>query len=335
MSTPSSELEGLWQQIVLPTIGHLNGLLVSDVDAANRAWAGLDKSGCRHLLVEVPPGSEIILDRTRGLEVSTEELEIGSHPSALYVDLRCTDPTLNATFSAVVADVIKAIEDPDVAPRQAVVKCLDRWKWFWKTDQAELSHQAALGLFGELWFLSRWVGPVTTDTLLHWTGPARSRHDFQWLETSIEVKCSSLKGGSRPTHRITQLSQLDDPEEGQLHLFSLHVTRDDLAQNSLSRLVDHLTADLEKSDPDAARMFREKLAETGYNPAFADRYDTRYRVVSEALYKVVPGFPRLTPASFVGGLPGGVGDVSYILDMAACETWKVASNPTEFDLPAS
>lgn len=39
---------------------------------------------------------------------------------------------------------------------------------------------------------------------------------------------------------------------------------------------------------------------------------------------VGPGFPRLTVDSFFGGLLAGISNVSYVLDMAACDPWLVA-----------
>lgn len=332
MSTTNSDLEEVWRQISAPRPGQLNGRLLTPPEEPSEGWAALDSERCRHLLVNVPPGTEPLVEQTRGMQVSTEELQIGADPTALFIDLRCSDPTLNSTFSAVVIDVLQALQGGLTDARQGVVACLERWKWFWRAEQGELSQREALGLFGELWFLSRWLTPVTAERLRHWTGPTRFRHDFQWREVSVEVKCTSIRSESRPTHRVTHLSQLEDPERGRLLLYSLHVTRDDLALNTLPRLVAHLTSELEQSSTDALRIFREKLAEAGYNPALSARYGTSYRILSEGLYEVADDFPRLTAGSFSGGLPAGVGDVSYILDMAACEAWKRASNPAEFDL---
>jgi hypothetical protein len=47
------------------------------------------------------------------------------------------------------------------------------------------------------------------------------------------------------------------------------------------------------------------------------------------MYSVGAGFPRLTLDSFPSGLPAGIGNVSYVLDMAACDGWLVATAPIE------
>jgi hypothetical protein len=48
------------------------------------------------------------------------------------------------------------------------------------------------------------------------------------------------------------------------------------------------------------------------------------------MYRLGPGFPRLTLDSFPSGLPAGIGNVSYVLDMAACDSWLVSTLPEEW-----
>ena len=51
--------------------------------------------------------------------------------------------------------------------------------------------------------------------------------------------------------------------------------------------------------------------------------------LAEELYRVGPGFPRLTRASVSDGVPAGVGDITYSVDLAACAPWRFASRPEE------
>jgi len=156
-----------------------------------------------------------------------------------------------------------------------------------------------------------------------------SRHDFQWPEHSVEVKAATRRADGAILHRIHHLDQLADPEQGQLLLFSLVVVRDQLAHNTLPDLVDRIGASLH-TEPHAHDEFLSKLGLRGYSPAYAQRYSTPYRIVGERLYSVGQGFPRLTIASFSDGLPDGVTDVSYVIDMAVCGQWLVASSPDEW-----
>ncbi|MDQ4043998.1 MAG: PD-(D/E)XK motif protein, partial [Chloroflexota bacterium] len=190
------------------------------------------------------------------------------------------------------------------------------------------SAQDALGLFAELWFLHRWTtgSPSVIDA---WTASAGSRHDFQSPTRSVEVKAAARRADGAVLHRVQHLDQLADPEQGQLFLFSLHVVRDQLAQNTLPNLVERVAAALQ-GEPLARDEFSRKLGRRGYSPAHAHAYNTPYRVLSERLYTVTAGFPRLIGGSFANGLPTGIADVSYVIDMAVCDPWLVASGPDQW-----
>jgi len=212
----------------------------------------------------------------------------------------------------------------------AVVAALARWQWFWGVESGRLSAQDALGLFGELWFFHRWAGDVP-GVLAAWTASTGSRHDFQWPERSVEVKAASRRADGAVVHKIQNLDQLADPEEGRLFLFSIRVVRDQLAHNSLPELVDRIGETL-RGNPQARDEFSRKLGQRGYSPAHRHRYETPYRVLGEHLYTVDGAFPRLTVHSFAGGLPPGIADVSYMIDMAVCDQWLVATGPRGWTL---
>jgi hypothetical protein len=265
---------------------------------------------------------------TRGLEVSTDDLIIGGSPSRKYIRLLCSDPAHYQTFTALCESIITAIAADPKEPKAAVVRCLERWRSFWMLDQTALSREQALGLFGELWFLSRWMGTLSLSSVSKWQGPLGSRHDFQWPVASVEIKTSASNTALSPVHFIASLDQLDDPETGQLYFFSLHVADDNLAANSLPVLVERISSEI-ASNPEVSSFFLERPARAGYNPAEAERYARPLRVLGEELYRVDGLFPRLTRSTFGSGLPQGIGDVSYSLSMNACASWRIASSPLD------
>ena len=211
---------------------------------------------------------------------------------------------------------------------KAVTGCLERWRSFWLVNQAGLSREAALGLFGELWFLARWLKPITTSRLDGWLGPRGSRHDFQWIEASFEVKTAATSLSSAPVHFISNIDQLSEPESGNLYFFSLHVTDDALAANTLPSLVQLITSMLVE-DEFCLNEFFKKLADAGYSPAHAEYYQRTLRIVSEGLYAVRPDFPRVTRASFRIEVPNAIQDISYSLAMGACGPWRIATSPSD------
>jgi len=308
--------------------GELVGVRAPSMPLQTDVWISKDDAGEWHLLVEVPAQTAPVTRfASKGLEIAIRELRVGGRAPRNYLDLCCHDPLYQKTFAAVACDIAGAIQTSPEDPRNAVVRSLERWRSFWAVDPAGLSQKEALGLFGELWFMLRWMRSVDRRSIDRWQGPLGARHDFQWQAASIEVKTATA--GSRGIiHEIASLDQLDDPETGSLYLFSLHVADDALGANTLPALVEIVFAGL-APDEDAKRLFAERLAKVGYSPGDAERYARRLRVIREELYKVDGSFPRLTRSTFLGGLPTGVEAVSYALDMAACAPWQIASGPSD------
>lgn len=316
------EFQSRWKDLPVPATPAQ--LEATEAAAGTGVWIARDHSNRQHLLVRVP--NEVTLDvtGTHGLSVSVARHRIPDQPDAAYIDLVCLDPAVVATFAAVAADIAEeaAQASPD-ARRSQVIIALNEWRWFWGVDPTRLSATDAIGLFGELWFLIRWVG-VSADSVQAWDASIGARHDFQWPAHSVEIKATSRSGPI--VHTIQHLEQLEDAETGDLYLYSLRVSRDALAANTLNSLVDVATATLNEQ-PGVRADLLTKLGQRGYTPAGRDQSAVPYRVVEESLYKVTDDFPRLTRDSFPAGLPNAITRVSYELDMSACVGFRVASTP--------
>ncbi len=185
-----------------------------------------------------------------------------------------------------------------------------------------------IGLFAELWFLEYWLGGADEQTIAAWRGPFGDRHDFKWPAASVEVKGTSVRSDGAADHRISTLDQLEDAAQGKLYLFSLRVRPDTLAAHSLVASVDRIRQKLQAS-PGLLVMFDELLGRAGYSPAHREKYAGTLRVVAEELYEVTDSFPRLTATSFANGVPAGINDITYTLDLAACQQWLVATSPAK------
>jgi hypothetical protein len=318
-----AELDKAWQSLTTPdSTQQLEAAPISGDDA----WVAIDYEGRRHLLLRVPDGTEAPPTLTRGLRVTVARHQVRGAEPADYLDLVCLSDGMAVTFTAVAADIGAEAgpESPELRVA-AVVAALGRWQWFWGLESDQLSERDALGLFAELWFLQRWEGGGGA-VVAAWTASSGSRHDFQWPKRSVEVKATGRRADGAVLHRVQHLDQLADPEQGLLYLFSLRVVRDELAHNTLPDIVDRVIETL-KGDALAKEDFAKKLGQRGYSPAFRQAHETPYRILGEQMYRVAPGFPRLTLESFPDGVPEGIGTVSYVLDMAACDDWLVATSP--------
>jgi hypothetical protein len=319
------DLETIWENLVDPAV---KGDLVGEPapESATGAMLAVDGEGRRHLLIPAPAGAEDLSQPPiRGIGVSVDDLRVDDRPVHRYFDVACKDMTMHENFSAVVLEILEGLGDADdVGARLDSI--FNRWRWFWKVAPEAMSPETAIGLFGELWFMEFWLDPVGAEVLDVWTGPLGDRHDFKWPQASIEVKTTRVKSDGPARHRISRLDQLEDPESGTLHLFSLRVAIDEIGGHSLNRSIDRLREQLARS-PELIATFEERIGLVGYNPSHAHHYEVPFRVVGEELYRVGDAFPRLTAESFSGGLPAGVDDVGYTVDLAACGNWRMATKP--------
>ncbi|MFO0840673.1 MAG: PD-(D/E)XK motif protein [Phycisphaerae bacterium] len=325
------ELESSWNTTAPPaTPGGISGKRAVGLPADRPVYLAVDSQRRRHLLIQIPDATAPVQQReTRSLEVTTARFTVATNPEALYVDLICTDPAQHPTFSAIAQDLIRSVRQTPGPLRDSILSALGRWRAFWAVKTTGMSREDALGLFGELWFLRRWLGTVSATTMKRWQATDSARHDFQWPSASVEVKTATTQSAGAPVHRIASLEQLAYPEQGQLYLFSLQVCDDALAANTLHGLVASLTADLQ-ADFQALSDFNDKLAVRGYSPVDQQAPSRTLRILAERLYRVDASFPRLTRRTFQPtGLPAGIVGMDYQLDLAVCDRWLAATAPTD------
>jgi hypothetical protein len=316
------EFQAVWKSLPSPT--QPGQLEAREAAPASGVWIARDASDHQHLLVQVPDGTRLDISGTHGLGVQVTRHRVPDRADATYIDLACLDPAVAATFAAVAADIANQAVRADPRSRLSdVVRALNEWRWFWGVDPAHLTAADAVGLFGELWFMIQWTG-VSPVSVQAWHASEGSRHDFQWPEHSVEAKATSRSGPV--VHTVQNLQQLEDPENGILYLFSLRVARDALAANTVSSLAE-IAVNALGDQPDARADLLQKLGRRGYTPAERHQAVVPYRVIEQGLYSVVGGFPRLTRASFIRGMPAGIGNVSYQLEMAACHEWLTGTGP--------
>lgn len=325
------ELETSWATLELPkSPDGISGRRAMAMPRGQPVYLAVDGRGRRHLLILIPDDTAPLSKReTRGLEVTTARYQVESNPEALYVDLVCVDQTQNPTFGAVAQDMLRILARPHGLTRDTIISALARWSAFWSTGTDGMSREKALGLFGELWFMQGWLSPVNAGIVGRWQATQDARHDYQWPAVSVEVKTTESRPHEEPRHLVSSLDQMDDPEQGQLLLFSLQVCEDALAANSLHSLVEGLAAEL-RGDLQALANLDRKLTIRGYSPADRTNPAKRFRILAERLYRVGEGFPRITRRTFQpSGLPSGVVNVGYTIDLAACRQWLVATTPTD------
>lgn len=286
-------------------------------DVTDRLLAALDSEARRHLLVALQTNEEHLRDEeSRGLSVDTRELNLPDHTLAHYLDLTCYDAAGHDAFDLIGGELAAGLATGALAPATLVARVLGKWRRFWgQLPRSLLSREEQVGLFAEVWFLLHWLVPACGSAVAtqRWRGPFAARHDFEWSGRSVEAKASTVVRGG--VFRIHGLDQLDPPSGGELLFFALRLREEAGAPHSLPGLIAETRTALE-TDAEALTRFETTLAQGGYSPLHETDYaQTLWRIVEERLYSVDATFPKLTPASLPGGLPPGISEIVYTLDL--------------------
>ncbi|AMV40489.1 PD-(D/E)XK motif protein [Planctomyces sp. SH-PL62] len=318
-------LETLWQEIsndpARPEAGYLSRRVGIDSPCDMRAAIEFP-AGNRVLLVGVPSGPLARagkLPRSAGIEVSQISM---AKPRAgqATVAVRLIESRYADIYTVVCEDLARhlgrAADGPAAA--EALVARLRKWQQFLdRTAPEGLAPPARQGLFGELKFLQTLLGSsidarVAVDA---WRGPLAADQDFQFSESSVEVKSTTAK-----FHQVLEIAserQLD--AEGLLFVLHLSLEERPSGAETLPALVAAVRASL-AGEALPSESFESRLIDAGYLDAHSPQYlETGYAIRAANYFQVAGDFPRIVEA----GLKVGVGAVRYSISVAECMRHRV------------
>jgi hypothetical protein len=217
--------------------------------------------------------------------------------------LECTDDKLADAFLVLVLDLTRrmaSISGEITWP--LILMWVEEWQFLLGRKHL-LSPEQQLGLWGELWVMSR---ATDTDSLFGaWLGPDQEPVDFFYDSIGLEVKVTRRAN----VHHVSQ-TQVDRPRgEFKTYLLSMWVGVDSNQGISLAEKVDLLLNRV--SDPTA---FLRRLAQVGYSPQDRGEYDTKFLVLEAPRWFRAEDVPR------VREIDEGVSNVRYVvtLDVDDC-----------------
>lgn len=227
-----------------------------------------------------------------------------------FLDLTCLSHDLETVFGEVVDEMLARITAGASCVSAANSTIEDFRSLLMRTSGREVEVTTVAGLIGELLILNRLLDRASSSWRA-WRGPTGDRHDFRTGSTSLEVK-TTLRS-STPVITIHGLEQLEPPSGGSLHLIRLvlePVNGGILSISSLAR------GALNKAD-DPERL-RGLISAIGCDDFDAPDWNHHsFRLESETVYEVRPGFPRLTSSMLTTRtVPAGVSGVSYQIDLS-------------------
>lgn len=150
--------------------------------------------------------------KSRGMEAQIVELP-DDDPEHATLELVLISPEFKDIFTCLVEDIADQIKDEksESSMVNRFVGRLLKWQQFLDKYVSEgLSDEAQRGLYGELWFMRRYLltSLGTAPGIDAWSGPEGSPQDFRFGGCAIEVKTTISKQHEKIT--ITNEQQLDD-----------------------------------------------------------------------------------------------------------------------------
>jgi|SRR6478736_23711 len=275
--------------------------------------------GCFEVLQDAPPGSDYSLIRKFGAAYAarsrdglpslllplstapmgaigrrTEGLELIPHSSTLFSDgvcswtapaasLVCRNAELLESFAVLTLDVIRKSEHDN--RWEIVVSAVESWLSL-LAPKGRPTAEAELGLWGELWFLSRGDGP--SRLLPAWLGPSGDSIDFLIDGVGAEIKASRV----RHRHFVSQ-DQVDRPLGDFPTWFLSMWVKGTAGGDGLT--VPALVQQVLQCSSDRGDALKRILA-AGYSPADKNSYVSTFVVLEEPAWFAATHVPRVRSA---------------------------------------
>ena len=101
-------------------------------DLSSRVFSALDSEKQRHILVQLEPDDLPYNDhQSRGIQVTTRELNVHGQEPSRYIDLLCLDIAGYSGFDLIGSEIITELAKGNRSPSEIVHQVLAKWRRFW------------------------------------------------------------------------------------------------------------------------------------------------------------------------------------------------------------
>ena len=291
--------------------------ILKKVDTNNKIkiFFGLSKEGKKRLAFQSIDAIEQI-ESTKIINVSYYK----DNENFYWLSFDLEDNKFANLFYTFCSDMVNSLSDLSDAKKELeyIKNRFYNWKkMFQNVTTKDLSEEKEQGIFGELYFLYKYMIPKygVDSSILSWSGPLKFNKDFSINDTWYEVKTSSV---SSTNIKITSLSQLDSDNDGFLTVVKVEKMSPEFtgSMSSVYSLIQAIMAQINsiKIQDD----FLNKLVEYGLGPDnnFGSR---KFDVKNIKLYLVNDDFPRLTKNVITHE---EIDNISYLLNLSGIEKFK-------------
>lgn len=187
------------------------------------------------------------------------------------------------------------------------------WQEFMRKGAQPLSPESEIGLFGELTLLNSLLdtGLAPNYVINAWVGPLDHLQDFEIGTGAIEVKTTLSKQNF--VAKIGSLEQLDDRLRKPLFLAGLKINQTEIdltLPDLINKLINRINP-----DPEAARVFNERLLSAGYLDSHSSKYQRKFQLQKLFFAEVGENFPRIIN----GMISAEIKRVTYEIDIMRFE----------------
>lgn len=323
-----------WRDIAPPSsTDSLNARRVDADMLWNFFWArGVDR-GCQLILRHATESSTgVRLPRLRDIDIS---LTTSDRDQSRTLVFRLLDPSHRDIFYRLCLDIMGAAADAD-SEREALAATLARtWRWhhLLRGGDGRLSSEELKGLIGELLVLERLLLSRLSamDAVSSWRGPLDAPKDFELGRIALESK--ARRGAATPFVAISSEHQLDTSGVDALFLHVVELDEapeDDAGSFTALDIVDRIRLQILCTDPGAVDKYDSLLIAAGFRRD-DDYSDSRWVEGKSRLYRVDPGFPRISADE----VSAGITNVRYSVALKECEPFLCDERTLEVALKGS
>ena len=263
----------------------------------------------------VIPGDTVKL--SNGFQLSAQTLmDPTSKESLPFIELSNIGNIDVILFGAFLDELLKTIEDGKGSLLEEIKNLLDKWKGMLTLDTEKvMSLRSVIGLFGELLLLDHLVNIKKIAALDNWVGPNGNRHDFEFLQHSVEVKSTTVKNGNEI--HVSGVTQLEPYPRKSVAILRIKL---EIEPNGIS--LPKLIEKIKKADSFNSEKFSEKLVKYGYH---ADKEYLYTKICFQPTeFQIIPvnsKFPRITAKSLLEIDPTlRIKEIGYVVNVAGLET---------------
>jgi|LSQX01.3.fsa_nt_gb hypothetical protein len=307
------KIENIWKELE-DDQSLISGLIYKRYSAeiSQDIFIGLKKPGsfrCLGFLIDSKQSFDFLKWNTIK-EIKLEFFQKEDDKTKKFLLVLLVNPTHQSIFSTLCHDLINHVKDfgsEEKLIQNLTIRLGDWQNLFEKLGEQGLSDEAQRGLFGELFFLRKFLQTNTNSKYCidSWKGPEKAVQDFQFSDWAVEVK--TTHGKNHQKIYIASERQLDTSLVPRIYLYHISMEVREMHGETLNEIIKTILNLLSES-PIPYSSFQFKLFEAGYFETHKEHYqNTGYSIRELNIFEVKNGFPRITERM----IPPGVGDVKY------------------------